>query len=88
MGVLVPFNLHTKAMADKEIEIKISQVTTAMMMEVWMEDRMVNDLNKYLDAKHNKDGEDLLTCTSTLCFSWEISLFLTWVTRLKLTFNI
>ena len=23
-----------------------------------MEDRMVNDLNKYLDAKHNKDGED------------------------------
>ena len=45
-------------MADKEIEIKISQVTTAMMMEVWMEDRMVNDLNKYLDAKHNKDGED------------------------------
>ncbi len=58
MGVLVPFNLHTKAMADKEIEIKISQITTAMMMEVWMEDRMVNDLNKYLDAKHNKDGED------------------------------
>ena len=58
MGVLVPFNLHTKAMADKEIQIKVSQVTTAMMMEVWMEDRMVNDLNKYLDAKHNKDGED------------------------------
>ena len=41
-------------MANKEIEIKIQQVTTALMMEVWMEDRMVNDLNEYLDGRHNK----------------------------------
>ena len=41
-------------MANKEIQIKIQQVTTALMMEVWMEDRMVNDLNEYLDGRHNK----------------------------------
>ena len=46
-------------MADKEVEIKLSQVSVALLMEVQMEERMVNDLNKYLDAKHKKpEGVD------------------------------
>jgi hypothetical protein len=45
-------------MADKEIEIKLSHVTAALIMEVQMEKRMINDLNKYLDGKHKNGGED------------------------------
>jgi len=46
-------------MADKEVEIKLSQVSVALLMEVQMEERMIKDLNKYLDARHNKpEGED------------------------------